>query len=187
MSQLQSIASRLRALAQDATPLSANVEASARQLKALGQQVESLGRAGVDVGPLVAALRAAEAQAHAAARAAAQVKADGVTWADDLARGGQGTMTSDSKTSDRSAAPPRLTPREAYLDLAGKFVKSLASQDVAGTVLPFVAGQVGETIHPAIGEAVEVATEYFIDNLQVNAVWTRASAARAFQWFKRKG
>jgi hypothetical protein len=87
MSQLQSIASRLRGLAQDATPLSANVEASARQLKALGQQVESLARSGVDVGPLVAALRAAEAQALAASHAASQVKEEGVAWADDLAAG----------------------------------------------------------------------------------------------------
>lgn len=91
MSQLRSIASRLRALAQDATPLSASVGASARQLKALGQQVESLGRSGVDIGPLVAALRAAEVQATAAAHAASQVKADGVAWADDLIRGPGGS------------------------------------------------------------------------------------------------
>lgn len=96
MSQLQSIASRLRALAQDATPLSASVEASARQLKALGQQVEALSRSGVNVDPLVAALRAAEAQASAAAHAASEVKAEGVAWADDLARGDQTTAPKGS-------------------------------------------------------------------------------------------
>lgn len=98
MSQLEAIAGRLRALAQDTSPLSSNIQAAARQLKSIGQQVESLSRTGVNTGPLLAALRQAETQAQSAANAAAQVKSEGVAWADHLARGGAGStnLTSDN-------------------------------------------------------------------------------------------
>ena len=88
MSQIEAIAQRLRALAEDASPMSTNVEASARQLKSLAQQVESLSRSGVNTGPLLAAIQQAQARAQAAADAATQVRVEGVFWANHLARGG---------------------------------------------------------------------------------------------------
>lgn len=88
MSELKAIAGRLRALAEDASPLAPNVQGSARRLATLAKQVESLGRSGVDVGPLLAALQQAEASAQSAADAAAHVRREGVAWADHLALGG---------------------------------------------------------------------------------------------------
>lgn len=122
MSQLQAIACRLRALAQDASPLSVNVQASARQLEALAQQVESLSRSGVNTGPLMAALQQAQAQADAAAAAAAQVRSQGVSWADHLARGG-GTPGSQSARHAPGTNAPRHTTtdadRAAFSDYTG--------------------------------------------------------------------
>ena len=90
MSQLQGIAGRLRALAQDASPISTNIAASARQLKSLADEVASLGRSGVNTGPLLSALQQAQTQAEAAADGARHVKSEGVAWANYLARGGAG-------------------------------------------------------------------------------------------------
>lgn len=92
MSQLQAIAGRLRSLAQDASPLSANVQSSARQLNSLAQQVESLTRFGVNTGALLGAIQQAQASAVSAADAVSQVKSEGVAWADHLARGGGASM-----------------------------------------------------------------------------------------------
>lgn len=117
MSQLQGIAARLRALAQDATPLSANVEASARQLKSLSRQVESLERSGVNVGALLGAIQSAQGQAENAASAARQVKAEGVAWADHLAKGGSGGGSGGSAHGS-SGGPADSRGRLQDLDLS---------------------------------------------------------------------
>lgn len=87
MSELQRIAGRLRALAQDASPLSANIASSERQLKSLSDQVQALGRSGVRTGPLLAAIQQARTQTQKSADAADRVRADGIAWADHLASG----------------------------------------------------------------------------------------------------
>lgn len=124
MSQLQGIAARLRALAQDASPVSNDIATSARQLKALSAEVESLTRSGVSTGPLQAALQQALARAQTAADAASQVKTEGVGWADHLARGGGGDgcpQDSQSKLGDwmrqRLGRSGAATPEVALADL----------------------------------------------------------------------
>lgn len=103
MSQLQAIADRLRSLAQDASPLSANVQSSAGQLNSLSQQVESLTRLGVNTGALLGAIQQAHASAVSAADAVSQVRSEGVAWANHLARGG-GSGSDASHTESHHGA-----------------------------------------------------------------------------------
>jgi len=147
MSKLQSVAGNLRALANDSSPLSTNVGSSARQLTVIGKEAESLSRNGVNLNRLLSAIQVAQKAAESAASAAAQVKSDGVAWADHLARGGGGSHTSGSAQNSSDAVATRSA---AYADLAIKVLRALPA-----TVLPFAAGKVVDHFLPGSEEPIE--------------------------------
>jgi hypothetical protein len=107
MSDLQDIADRLLALAQDASPLSTNLEAAVQELQAITGEVEALCRSGYDTGPLLAVLKQAQNHARNAVGAAAEVKANGVDWANHLA------IRSNGSSSGDAGAPPAHTAEHA--------------------------------------------------------------------------
>ncbi|MFT4298203.1 MAG: hypothetical protein QM597_00980 [Aeromicrobium sp.] len=182
MSQLQGIAGRLRALAHDATPLSANVTSAARELTGLARQAEAIGRTGVNVGPLISAVQTAAAQASAAADAAAQVKADGVAWADHLARSGGGGGSSAEGSRSRPTAEKaqkKLSLQEkirAARTVGPMIAKALVSPEVfvKGT-LPLVSGALGIGTEVAgiddhgIGELVDKGATAIADSIDAGA------------------
>ncbi len=123
MSQLQGIANRLRSLAQDASPLASNVQASARQLTALTRQVDSLSSSGINTAPLVSALQQAQARAVSAAAAAAHVKSEGVAWAARLAQFGghlhSGSLGEHPAGASESASRTSEVDQAALHDYTG--------------------------------------------------------------------
>jgi hypothetical protein len=85
VSDFEDIASALRELAQDTSPVSADLQGTAQEMKTPMAEVEELSGLGIDLGPLLAVLQQAQAHAREAAHSAAQVKSQGMEWADHLA------------------------------------------------------------------------------------------------------
>jgi hypothetical protein len=93
MSDLEDIADRLRALARDAGPLSAELEAVARELLAIGREAESLSRLGFGGAQVLGLITQAVTHARNGADAVAQVGAKGLDWADHLANRASGSIS----------------------------------------------------------------------------------------------
>jgi hypothetical protein len=97
MSDLEDIADRLRALARDAGPLSAELEAVARELLAIGREAESLSRLGFGGAQVLGLITQAVTHARNGADAVAQVGAKGLDWADHLANRASGSISASPR------------------------------------------------------------------------------------------
>lgn len=166
VSDLQNIAGKLRALAASTDPVASNVIASARKLKSIAAEVESLRRSGIDVSKLAGALEAAITSTLQVEQSVRLVRAEGAAWADSLAARPSGGSTVSASSISRASAPPKTRGRNGWADTLRPFcsprsnlmlLKALVSPEVMELWLP-VAVEASSTA--LLGEdASEVLTE----------------------------
>ncbi|MET0932011.1 MAG: hypothetical protein ABWX74_21020 [Aeromicrobium sp.] len=170
MSDLQSIATKLRALAKDSGDTADAVRGTTKVLRSLGGEVDRLKRRGIDTRQLSGAIQEAEAKAVAAAHAAKTVQSKGEHWADLLAAGGGGSSSGSTQGSE--SAPSRdQQRRDAYGDLTKKAVAGFFSPDVAHEwVPPFAGAVIGTFLGDANGDAVEALIDTTWDMVDNGAI-----------------
>lgn len=193
MSDLQNIAAKLREFASSTDAVVSEVLSSSRRLKSIASEVDSLRRAGIDVGNLPAAVDAALRSAAKAEQHVRVVKAESNNWADSLAArsGGSRARVASSEASDRNLPRSRergslgdnvrafipSTSNPAVLKTYGSLLRALVSKEVAELWVPTAVGSLtddflGEVPAEALTLAIEDA--YSAVSQGATSLWARA-------------